>query len=141
MTIDLTHPLAAFALTIIGGALTLTLGQILVNGFLNPALELKREIGKIAYSLVFYANRRYSVKPEEQSGTRDVFRVHAAKLRELLNTITSYGLWRFALGLPPESELLEASRNLIGHSNFPEKPDGAEHDRAREIRTLLKLQD
>lgn len=87
----LDHPLATAVLTIIGGAMTLVLGQILVNGFLEPALELKKEIGKIAYSLAFYANRRYSVAADVQEETRTAFRIHACRLRELSNSVTGYG--------------------------------------------------
>ena len=43
--------------TVLGGALTLALGQILVRGALEPALDLKRLIGTIASDLDFYANR------------------------------------------------------------------------------------
>jgi hypothetical protein len=34
--------------TVVGGALTLAVGQIIVRGALEPALELKRLIGTIA---------------------------------------------------------------------------------------------
>ena len=131
--------ISTVALTIIGGAFTLVIGNMLDKGFLEPALELKREIGKITYSLIFYANRRYSSPPEIQEETRVVIRTHAARLNELVQTITAYWAWRFILQLPSKVNVLEASRCLIGHSNFPEKPDGVKYDRADEIRGLLKI--
>src|SRR5439155_23346192 len=48
--------LTAFV-TILVGALTLVVGQIIVRGAIEPALDLKRLIGTIAHDLDFYANR------------------------------------------------------------------------------------
>jgi len=121
--------------------MTLVLGQVLVSGYLEHALELKREIGKIAYSLVFYANRRYSVAPDQQEQTREVFRTHASRLRELSNMVTGYWLWQLVLWLPSKAKIMEASRELIGHSNFPAKPEGVKYDNAAEIRTFLNISD
>ena len=43
--------------TILAGALTLVVGQIIVRGAIEPAPDLKRLIGTIAHDLDFYANR------------------------------------------------------------------------------------
>jgi hypothetical protein len=52
--------LTAFV-TILVGALTFVVGQIIIRGALEPALELKRLIGTIAHDIDFYANRFYYV--------------------------------------------------------------------------------
>ncbi len=126
-------------LTIFGGALTLVLGPFLIKAILEPAVELKREIGRIAYSLDFYANRRYSVCSEEQSETRRVFRDHACKLRELANTVLCVKLCLRCFRLPELDGLYRASSELIGHSNFPAQPDGTAADRSEAIRRLLGI--
>jgi hypothetical protein len=50
--------------TILGGAVTLVIGQIVIRGALEPALELKRLIGTIANDMDFYANRFFTATPE-----------------------------------------------------------------------------
>src|SRR4029077_5979997 len=81
--------------TILVGALTLVVGQIIIRGVLEPALELKRLIGTIANDLDFYANR--FVLPlddeqwaEKQREWRDLFRKHACSLKEKVTII--YGI-------------------------------------------------
>ncbi len=122
-------PLLTACLTIFAGVITLVLGQVLVRGFLEPSLDLKREIGKIAYSVGFCANRRYSVTPENQEVTREVFRAHACRLRELNCTVGSPTM-RMLLSLPGQDKIQRATSELIGHSNFPAQPDGTDADRA-----------
>jgi len=136
---NLDHPLAAAALTIIGGAMTLAVGQIIVAGYVEHALELKREIGRIAYSLVFYANKRFEVACDQQAQTREAFRTHASRLYELSKMVTFYRLWQVTLRLPDEANVMKASAALIGHSNFPAEPDGCKYDRTAEIRELLNV--
>ena len=136
---NIPDPVFAAVLTVLGGALTLVVGQIFIKSLLEPAAELKREIGKIAYSLDFYANRRYSVSPEIADETRMVFRTHACRLRELANVSIGYDFWRSVLSLPERDALFEASAELIGHSNFPQKPEGIRYDRSKEIRSLLGI--
>jgi len=48
--------LTAF-LTVLTGALTLAVGQIILKGAVEPAVELKRLSGTIAHDMDFYANR------------------------------------------------------------------------------------
>jgi hypothetical protein len=65
--------------TIFVGALTLVIGQIIIRGALEPALELKRLIGTIAHDMDFYANRFLTATPDEQREWRDRFRKHVAR--------------------------------------------------------------
>ena len=55
--------------------------------------------------------------------------------------ITGYWFWRVLLWPPSKTSVMEASRDLIGHSNFPAKPDGTQTDHAKEIRAHLRIID
>ena len=124
--------------TVLVGALTLVLGQIIIRGALEPALELKRLIGTIAYDLDFYANRFLTATPEEQQQWRDRFRKHACSLREKLAVIVAYSVLQPILWLPPENAIRGASHQLIGYSNRPAEPPWERLPDA-EIKKLLRI--
>ena len=119
--------------TIVGGALTLALGQILVRGALEPALELKRVIGTIASDLDFYANR-FSPGTADEQAWRDLFRKHSCSLREKLNVIVWYSFFERIFRLPPEHDVRAAAGYLMSHSNR-----GDVGGRETEIKTLLRI--
>ena len=108
--------------TILVGALTLVVGQIIIRGALEPALELKRLIGTIAHDMDFYANRFLEVTPDEQREWRDRFRKHACSLREKLTVIIWYPIFENVFQLPPKNAVRDATHQLIGYSNRPAKP-------------------
>jgi hypothetical protein len=129
--------------TILVGALTLIVGQIIVRGALEPALELKRLIGTIAHDLDFYANR--FVLPledeqweEKQREWRDLFRKHACSLREAVTVIIWYQACARVLQLPPEEAVRTASQYLMSYSNRSSEPSGERPPEA-EIKTLLRI--
>lgn len=142
-----TIPLVTTFLTVLGGVLTLVLGNVFIKAVLEPAFELKREIGRIAYSLDFHANKRYLQTPEgtllctldETIETKKVFRQHACRLRELANTVLFYKCYMRFLGLPEIESLHKASAELIGHSNCPSQPNGFANDRSPAIRDHLQI--
>jgi hypothetical protein len=135
----ITTPILTATLTIIGGALTLAMGQFFIVALLKPVIELKREIGRIAYSLDYYANKRYCATDEEQAVTRMVFRKHACRLREIANIVIGYKFWQQVTQLPKLDNVYRASSALIGQSNFPSKQDGSSTDRSNEICRLLRI--
>jgi hypothetical protein len=108
--------------TILVGALTLVVGQIIIRGALEPALELKRLIGTIAHDMDFYANRFLTATPDEQREWRDRFRKHACSLREKLTVIIWYPIFESVFQLPPENAVRDATHQLIGYSNRPAEP-------------------
>lgn len=122
-------PILTALLTIVGGALTFLVGQIFVKLVLEPYIQLKGEIGRIAYSVDYYANQMYgeTTKGDE---ARDIFRQHACRLRELLNCLIFYRFFRVIFQLPSKSDIVNASGQLIGHSNFPKNPN-PQFDRSR----------
>jgi hypothetical protein len=88
--------------TILAGALTLVVGQIIASGALDHALELKRLIGTIAHDMDFYANRFLQCKPEEEQAWRKKFSEHAYSLREKLAFIIWYRIFEILFRLPPK---------------------------------------
>jgi len=99
--------------TVLAGVLTFVVGQIIVKAVLEPAIELKKLIGRIAYDLDFYANQMYGDQPLADEA-RQKFRQHACDLREKLNVILWYrGLSRI-FALPAETDVFKASAELIG---------------------------
>ena len=69
------------ALTVIGGALTLVVGQFLLKGFLEAILDLKRQIGRIAHDLDFYANQMRGRDPTSREA-REKFRRHVTHIAQ-----------------------------------------------------------
>lgn len=128
-----------FILTIIGGAITFSLGQFIMKACLEPALTLKRQIGTIAYDLDFYANAMYGENSRGDEA-REIFRRHACRLRESINTIIWYRFLEHILNLPSASNIYEASSSLIGHSNCPREPRPDMHKpRSSDIKRLLRI--
>jgi len=59
--------------------MTFAVGQMIVRGAIEPALELKRLIAAIASDLDFYANKFQPGTPFEKEW-RDLFRKHSCSL-------------------------------------------------------------
>src|SRR5207248_7623677 len=108
--------------TVFAGALTLSLGQIILKGAVEPAVELKRLIGTIANDMDFYANRFLTATDDEQKAWRDTFRKHACSLREKLTVIIWYSWFERILQLPPKKDVETASHLLVQYSNRPAQP-------------------
>jgi len=131
--------------TVLGGALALALGKIVVRGAIEPALELKRLIGTIAFDLDYYANKFPPVgSPSPDSPTeqewRNIFRRHACSLREKLNLIVWYRFFRFLFRLPPHNNVAKAAGELMGHSNRQVTPvHPALGGREKDIKELLRI--
>jgi hypothetical protein len=131
--------LTAFA-TVLGGALAVVLGQIVIRGGIEPALDLKRLIGTIASDLHFHANRFNPDTPSEQEW-RDLFRKHSCTLREKVNVILWYSFFERVFRLPPEQDVRAAAAQLLGHSNrdIPPIQPGGLGGRETEINRLLRI--
>ena len=124
--------------TILVGALTLVVGQIIIRGALDPALELKRLIGTIAHDMDFYAYRFLTGTRDEQREWRDRFRKHACSLREKLSVIIWYPIFESVFQLPPEKDVRGATYELIGYSNRPAEPPFERLPDAK-IKELLRI--
>jgi hypothetical protein len=126
--------------TVIGGAMTFAVGQIIVRGAIEPALELKRLIGTIASDLEFYANK-FHPGDQFENEWRDLFRKHSCSLREKLNVIVWYSLFEHVIRLPPEASVRAAAYELMGHSNRSNPPVMSPELGGREsqIKKLLRI--
>ena len=129
-------PLIVALTTIVVGALTLSIGQLLLRGALEPVLELRKLIGTIAFDLDFYANR---FGPDTDREWRDIFRRHACSLREQINVIMYYWAFRLFFMLPPRKDVRRAASLLFGYSNRPSQLGAPELQREIEIRGLLGI--
>lgn len=131
--------LTAFA-TVLGGALALVVGQIIIRGGIDPALDLKRLIGTIASDLHFHANR-FNPGTSAEREWRDLFRKHSCTLREKVNVILWYSFFERVFRLPPEEDVRAAAAQLLGHSNrdVPPIAAGGLGGRESEINKLLRI--
>ncbi|SRR6266436_3162002 len=125
--------------TVLLGAVAFAVGQFILKAALEPAVELKRQIGKIAHDLDFYGNQMYGDMPLGDEA-RTQFRRHACRLRENAQTMIWYGFFRPLLRLPTLGDLLLASAALIGQSNFPKQHQvGIDRTHDEEIKRLLRI--
>ena len=116
MSINLVTAAITAAATLFAGVVTFVAGQIGLK-LIDPCIDLKKFIGRIAGDLDFYGN----VIGQSEDRVRvaaEIFRKHACELRERLNSILAYNYVSELVGLPSEDEVLGASRALIGHSNY-----------------------
>lgn len=123
--------------TVIVGALSFSLGQVLVRGMIEPDLELKRTIRQIAHDLDFYANRIFDANLRVEFNR--TFRGWA-RLNEHLYSVSFYRLFAVVFGLPPWVDVSQAASFLLGHSNAlaTAEPEWW-RDRSPEIRRLLGI--
>lgn len=133
--------------TLLAGVVTYVAGQIGLK-LIDPCVDLKRFIGKIAGDLDFYGNV-VGQREDKVLAAADTFRKHACELRERLNSILMYDYFSDLVGLPLEEDVIRASGALIGHHNYlletllpkDQRPDPrfALHGHSIEIKRLLKI--
>ena len=133
--------------TLLAGVVTYVAGQIGLK-LIDPCVDLKRFIGKIAGDLDFYGNV-VGQSQDKVLAAADTFRRHACELRERLNSILLYDYFSDLIGLPPEEDVIRASGALFGHHNYllesllprDQRPDPrfALHGHTMEIKRLLKI--
>ena len=107
-------------LTILGGVVVFTLGQLIERFYIDPVHKLFLLIGEIADSLTFYAQYYSSPGLLDRAGMDEaqrVLRQHASQLRARSHAVRALGLWNEIGLLPSRTALTNASTNLIGLSN------------------------
>jgi hypothetical protein len=125
--------------TVFGGACAFALGQLILHGTINPALELKRLIGAVAFDLDFYGtNDLYKGKQLEEEWRSRLAR-HAISLREKLNLILWYPGFKILLQLPSATDVLEASRELTMEAYRSATIEGWTPSRADKVKKLLGI--
>jgi hypothetical protein len=129
----------ALATSIIGGIFVYVVGQFLMKAVVDPAIEVKKLIGKIVGDIDFYANQMYGDMPLGDEA-REKFRTHACVLREKMTVVLWYEQFRWLLQLPPSNDVYLATGHLIGHSNYPKAPlIGFDRMQDQEIKKLLGI--
>ena len=143
-------------LTVFGGILVLTAGQVLVRFFIEPIHELRKLIGEIDFSLTFFANLYANPATdglpvdERRRSASDTLRQQASQLRAGVRAIPCYDLLQTQMPrfLAKREHLKKASENLIGLSNGLVVPQNMLGQIIRnnlklvaEIRKLSKLED
>jgi len=131
------------ALTIVGGVVVFTCGQLIERFSIEPVHELVRLVGEVGDSLTFYAN----VYANPGSGSREamdeasrVLRQQASQLRARAQVVRGYGLWRAIGVLRDPVDVVRASENLIGLSNSIHRGDPEQNvRRVREIENQLGI--
>ncbi len=106
--------------TILGGIIIFITGQVVVRFLIEPIQEQYKVIGRIASSLLFYANVYANpgfVAKEFSDETTESLRRHASDLISSTRMIPLYRLWE-VLGVSPKSEeIKQAFKDLIFLAN------------------------
>jgi len=133
------------ALTIIGGVLVYTLGQIISKFFIEPVHEQAEIIGDISDALVYYA-REYSspgLLPRDMlDEAHEKFRRLASLLKAKTYRIKWYSFFTLFRLVPKLKSIEESSKQLIGLSNSVYRSsdsDSRSIDRVDKIRKLLGI--
>ena len=117
-------------LTICGSVIVLVIGQILIRFFIDPIIELREMIGKVADTVIFYANIYANPgvgSKEECHEAMDALRQSASLLRARAMAIPLNSLFAFLRVIPTPKSISEASGKLIGLSNSIHIGDPAEN--------------
>jgi hypothetical protein len=119
--------------SIVSGVVVYIVGQFLLKAVVEPAIDLKKTIGRIAGDLDLYANK---LRDEGADGdkARLVLREHACDLRSKLNAVLWYQQSSTFLQMPPEADVFTATAYLMGQSN-PQPGISYEHI----IKKLLRI--
>ncbi len=107
-------------LTVLSGALTYVIGQVLLKLYIEPALDFRKTVGLIAHAMVHRANviQNPGVPTTEvMSETSNELRTFSAQLQAHIYLIPRYSVVALLFGLPSKTKMLAASRSLLGLSN------------------------
>ncbi|MDQ8205841.1 hypothetical protein [Pelagicoccus sp. SDUM812003] len=132
---------STFFWTVASAVTIFVLGQIYLKGFVEPLLDLRKEIGQTAYILEFYWNRMFAEGAEGEE-LRKKIRDNACDLYRKSQTPIVYSSCRFLFGMPAREDIHKASRRLIGLSNQvgERTPEDPKIKRKEEIYKLLKIE-
>lgn len=103
-------------LTILAGAGTFVLGQIIMKLLIDPVQAFKSTIADISNLLILHANIYASPKPrgdEAQGAMSKEMRMLSSKLQSTMHLIPSYKITAFIFGLPTIENVVVASKKLI----------------------------
>jgi hypothetical protein len=129
--------------TICGSVIVLVTGQVIIRFFIDPIIELRKMIGEVADTIIFYANIYANPglpSEEDCSQASEALRQKASLLRARAKAVPAYGFFSLLRIVPSQKQISEASKNLIGLSNSVRRGDPmVNYDRQQKIREALGL--
>jgi hypothetical protein len=143
---DLFKIVLTSSLTVLGGVMVFSLGQLIQKFLIDPVHEQAKVIGEISFGLTYYAcwyANPGSGKPDELEAVSDAFRRYASQLTATTNSVRCYGLFR-KLGLVPDRGAVGDARGrliLISNSIFQAASARDNSKDAKEIKQLLNILD
>jgi hypothetical protein len=131
--------------TIVGGVIVYFFGHMSVVLFVEPIHRLRRLIGEIADSLVFYANVYCNPKEfngEKKDEAKEELRRQCSQLRARVYAVPWYGLWASIRIVRKKADVEEASAIMMELSNSivvgEEKENGRRQGRIQELLGIKK---
>lgn len=115
---EFTNIVLTAAFTIIGGMIVFVTGQIVSKFFIDPIQDLKKLLGEIRYSLIFYSREIHTPIGGNKDGRCDkaeeVLRKHSSDLYSKVAAIPCYNIVsKISCGfLPKRASTLEAAKWL-----------------------------
>ena len=107
-------------LTILAGAGTFVLGQIIIKLIIEPVQVLKGTIAEVADKLIFFANiygNPRSIHDEKQAAMSSEIRILTSKLQAGIYLIPAYNITARIFSLPKKDQVVEASEHLFSIHN------------------------
>lgn len=106
--------------TILTGVLVYVLGQLILKLLIEPVQELKREISKIVYDLIFHSNKLTNPaardSPEMIEACK-IMRQHSSLLHSATHLVPLYRYTHIFFGLPSRKQIKSATGGLFFLSN------------------------
>ena len=132
--------------TILAGAGTFVLGQIILKLLIDPVQSFKKTVAEIAIKLILYANIYANPKPlgdERQGAMSQDMRILSSKLISKMYLIPAYNISKYIFGLPSKNQVETASRKLIfihnGHDSALVNQGILNSYAAQEVRNSLGI--
>ncbi|MEH2415452.1 hypothetical protein [Nostoc sp.] len=134
--------------TIISGVFVFILGQLVLKLIIEPIQEFRKTVADIAFALIEYANiysnPGYAGNELENKASQELRKL-SSRLNAQIYLIPGYTTISKLFKLPSKTNLLEATRELIGLSNgvFKSPIDlvNTNLERAKRIRITLGIYD
>ncbi len=110
----------AIFLTILSGVLVYVIGQVVLKILLEPVQEMRRSIGNISHSLLYYANIIANPGVTDKEKIDDAsthLRSLSSEIQSHLYLVPMYDRTARLFRLPNRDEVMDAAKMLIGLSN------------------------
>lgn len=122
------------------GIVIFLFGQYILKFFIEPIMDLRKHIGKIAFILIFHANEIYSAN-ENTDIVRKEIRESSSKLIEFLHIPICYKFLHKLFAMPSQKDVYDSAGLLLGLSNANDinTLNDSKKQRIKKIKELLKI--